>query len=925
MVEVFVERQAQKPVSPVKVRERTSSVAAITLKKLKGAFTSAVGQSEIYLSHLNISPQVVLEKVIFEYVMKLRNIHLSPDQDDEVPIISTRHDIDLWSGKTLELWGSRRTEDFFRTINPADIAMSLEEMSTTLMCQKFIDIEQQHSTCRHHVDIIRGSDITDTDWNGVLVQLGHESTDGEGLFDNNEKGPTNSSGDLIKRQACLMDFLEKEKVYLCNLELVDAHLLQPLSKSSMLSKHDKSMMPKVKELLNVHKEFVTLLEQGIENDTVGRNLLTFPKKFNCYANYVKSHEEKSKHFKHLLQTDENFSEFVSNVKSRYIPNRLSFEDILIGPVQKVPRFCLIFNDLVKFTASDHTDMKYLQDCIPVYSNVARYLNEGIRKEKSQVSVLALVSQIANCPHDFAKSHRFIVAEYDVTEVGREDRKFRIHVCNDCVLLSRVKNDQLKFVDIYDYSNLDVVHCGDNEFSIHSNYSSERRAILRLGDPIMNHGHGRSSSVVSMSLSSVFTAKSDHAGLQNFVIHNFKSMKSNDIVQTIHTQKHAESPPTTKNVRNFLLQVNINNDSAFNVYSDLNAYNNQSSKSSIAVSIGECQNDCNIVPLMCTYDAKSKQLKLRNNVFGEMTNLDDVLPVLSQLSSIVDANGKSKSIELLQHHLSKLVYFHISKSAFMSKHVPQHVKAFDKSKRERRPSVADFFTHFAPSKSPSPTKMAAENNEESSGRHTRSLSTRLWNVLSLKTDNNELKPDEIKPSPLASEGDGNKSHDSIDDSNCLDENVTELTRDPSEISLPIVSSPTQRLVPRKPTKSRPLHRALFSNESSKEIEKEYVKSKRVISLPLMFNDFMARFQTNGRDASKLQTEDNDSELRDDSLIMKTAEMNTEAVYTVDTEVERLSERIRFLEQENYSHQQRERIYLKKFQEHGINLLEEYGNL
>jgi len=69
---------------------------------------------------------------------------------------------------------------------------------------------------------------------------------------------------------------------------------------------------------------------------------------------------------------------------------LTLSAYLIMPIQRIPRYRMLLEVLVKFTPQDHSDFKHLNEALEVVRDVANYINTHIAKEVLLLLILLLL-------------------------------------------------------------------------------------------------------------------------------------------------------------------------------------------------------------------------------------------------------------------------------------------------------------------------------------------------------------------------------------------------------------------------------------------------------------------------------------------------------------------------------------------------------
>ena len=84
-------------------------------------------------------------------------------------------------------------------------------------------------------------------------------------------------------------------------------------------------------------------------------------------------------------------------RAKYSTGKLSLDDLLIKPVQRIPRYLLFIKDLLKHTSTSHPDHAPLQQALDELTGLAERVNESERemaRMDRQKELLAAVDGLA---------------------------------------------------------------------------------------------------------------------------------------------------------------------------------------------------------------------------------------------------------------------------------------------------------------------------------------------------------------------------------------------------------------------------------------------------------------------------------------------------------------------------------------------------
>jgi len=112
-----------------------------------------------------------------------------------------------------------------------------------------------------------------------------------------------------------------------------------------------------------------------------------------------------------------FRKFLDDLKKKsHDLEHRGLEDFLIRPVQRIPRYFLLLQDLVQHTSTDHPDYANLDLATQKVQAVAEYMNEKKREAENIMKVTEIQEMIEGDCEPLAQPHRRFVKESQLQEV-----------------------------------------------------------------------------------------------------------------------------------------------------------------------------------------------------------------------------------------------------------------------------------------------------------------------------------------------------------------------------------------------------------------------------------------------------------------------------------------------------------------------------
>ena len=124
---------------------------------------------------------------------------------------------------------------------------------------------------------------------------------------------------------------------------------------------------------------------------------------------------------------------------------------LILPIQRVPRYMLLLQDLIKRTPESHKNFKGLNEALDIINNVAVSINERKREIENMSQCLQIMENVRDLNRNIVEPHRKYLNQFLFRK--KENKKSRqFFVFNDlvivCSLNMRVKMVlEMKFVEL----------------------------------------------------------------------------------------------------------------------------------------------------------------------------------------------------------------------------------------------------------------------------------------------------------------------------------------------------------------------------------------------------------------------------------------------------------------------------------------------
>ncbi|KAG0246327.1 hypothetical protein BGX31_002938 [Mortierella sp. GBA43] len=153
-----------------------------------------------------------------------------------------------------------------------------------------------------------------------------------------------------------------------------------------------------------------------------------------YSTYVKTYSSALTHINECMNRNDRFTEFLKTTAKRPECKSLDFQAYLMLPVQRIPRYKMLLESLLRHTPEDHPDHRKLQTAFKSMEQTATFVNETIRQHEMFVEMVELQSKIAGLSEPLVIPGRVLLKRGTVWKVCRRNVQQRVIILlSDCIL------------------------------------------------------------------------------------------------------------------------------------------------------------------------------------------------------------------------------------------------------------------------------------------------------------------------------------------------------------------------------------------------------------------------------------------------------------------------------------------------------------
>ena len=175
------------------------------------------------------------------------------------------------------------------------------------------------------------------------------------------------------RQKAIDEIINSEKSYLRQLEIVEEFFMKPLQENGILATQIyANIFGDILGIRQVNKELLLAMETS--TDKIGKVFLDLAPYLKFYSTYANDFKQATNLVEDQLLKNKPFRNFMERQESRPEVSK-KLNALLITPVQRIPRYKLLLDDMIKNTPRYHPDKENLMEARTQIDAIAWYIND----------------------------------------------------------------------------------------------------------------------------------------------------------------------------------------------------------------------------------------------------------------------------------------------------------------------------------------------------------------------------------------------------------------------------------------------------------------------------------------------------------------------------------------------------------------------
>lgn len=252
------------------------------------------------------------------------------------------------------------------------------------------------------------------------------------------------------RANVVLELINSERDFVKHLKDVVEGYLYPARKQPLIFTFDRinTIFANIEQLYDFQRRFLENLERSINWDDpasseVGNCFLKFQGGFSVYHYYCNNHPNASSELQELY-TKSRYVDFFEECRVRQNMIDISLDGFLLTPIQKICKYPLQLNELLKNTEEDHPDFKPVADALESMRNCANVANERKRRIEALADVISFQERVENWAGlKLCDTSSILIHSGEVSKITSQMKSqcIQLHLFDHLLLLS--KKDLLK--------------------------------------------------------------------------------------------------------------------------------------------------------------------------------------------------------------------------------------------------------------------------------------------------------------------------------------------------------------------------------------------------------------------------------------------------------------------------------------------------
>ncbi|XP_055846861.1 putative protein tag-52 [Episyrphus balteatus] len=233
------------------------------------------------------------------------------------------------------------------------------------------------------------------------------------------------------RLQAIQEIISSEKAYLKQLEILMEYFVVPLKEQGILSDSSHTtLFGQIEMIYNLNGELLKEIELNEEN--VAQAFLKMAPFFKLYSVYAFDYKSALLILQDFTSKNPVFRKFLESTETRPEVQR-KLNSLMIAPIQRVPRYKLLLEQVLLYTSPADADFKLLKESVKLVESTVSHINSVIEDQEVTQRLLNLQNSLINRTPNIVKPSRKVIKEGILNKVNRKGDEIKRY----CVLMSDI--------------------------------------------------------------------------------------------------------------------------------------------------------------------------------------------------------------------------------------------------------------------------------------------------------------------------------------------------------------------------------------------------------------------------------------------------------------------------------------------------------
>lgn len=245
-----------------------------------------------------------------------------------------------------------------------------------------------------------------------------------------------------RRTKIANEILETERTYLSSLQklievyqqpLMDLATLMCVENAKFTQENVAKIFSTLPQIIPLNQELLNRLEDVMqtwnENSKMGEVFKVLAPFLKMYMDYENRYDTALATYT-LLMKDPAFAARVAELDQKV---EVRVEGCLIMPIQRIPRYKLLLEDMIKHTPPEHPDHEPLKQALAKIDEVAMRIDKGLQEYEQQQRLIEISSARSFQGTTLLAAHRKLLREGELAPAAGVGGKIHLMIFNDIIV------------------------------------------------------------------------------------------------------------------------------------------------------------------------------------------------------------------------------------------------------------------------------------------------------------------------------------------------------------------------------------------------------------------------------------------------------------------------------------------------------------